>query len=63
MADMKVLVFNCRKVLEINCRKLLDFTCFLQPFASYVSIIKLHKAGREFCAIFLLKKPIDKIGK
>lgn len=30
MADMKVLVFNCRKVLEINCRKLLDFTCFLQ---------------------------------
>ena len=29
MADMKVLVFNCRKVLEINCRKLLDFTCFL----------------------------------
>ena len=29
-ADMKVLVFNCRKVLEINCRKLLDFACFLQ---------------------------------
>ena len=40
MADMKVLVFNCRKVLEINCRKLLDFTCFLQEienafFAEY----------------------------
>jgi hypothetical protein len=28
-ADMKVLVFNCRKVLEINCRKLLVSTCFL----------------------------------
>ena len=31
-ADMKVLVFNCRKVLEINCRKLLVSTCFLQDY-------------------------------
>ena len=39
MADMKVLVFNCRKVLEINCRKLLVFTCFLQTYLTLLGNI------------------------
>ena len=45
MADMKVLVFNCRKLLEINCRKLLDFTCFLQFEDDQIRLIVKNQDG------------------